>query len=283
MLVEPGRLPASLHVVVVSGGRGFLRMPDSAASLTADASSYADALSSADVAIVFALAVEADAFERVVADRRESHGARFTFSTGLVAGRRIVWCISGVGRTAAAAAARQLVDGHRPRLLVSAGFAGGLDPDLGRGVAVHPVAAVADGATERIALVAPPSPTASGPLTIVTVDVVAASVTMKQTLAARTSGQLVDMETFAVAEVAAAAGLPCAAVRVISDDAHETLPGEVATLSAPQSSLRRLGAVVGAVGRRPAVAVDLWRLWERSVVDSRTLAAAVVDAIRHAP
>jgi len=38
--------------------------------------------------------------------------------------------------------------------------------------------------------------------------------------------------------------------------------------------------VVGAVGRRPAAAVDLWRLWERSVVDSRTLADAVADAIR---
>jgi nucleoside phosphorylase len=62
------------------------------------------------------------------------------------------------------------------------------------------------------------------------------------------------METFAVAEVAAEAGLPCLAVRVISDNAHETLPGEVASLSAPQSPLRRLGAVVGAVGRRPAAA-----------------------------
>jgi len=111
------------------------------------------------------------------------------------------------------------------------------------------------------------------------VDAVAATVEMKRRLAARTGGKLVDMETFAVAEVAAAAGLPCAAVRVISDDARETLPGEVAALSAPQSPLRRLGAAVGAVGRRPAAAVDLWRLWERSVVDSRTLAAAVVDAI----
>jgi hypothetical protein len=37
---------------------------------------------------------------------------------------------------------------------------------------------------------------------------------------------------------------------------------------------------VGAVGRRPAAAVDFWRLWERSVVDSRTLAAALADTIR---
>lgn len=252
-------------------------MPAFAARVTAEASS------SADVAIVFALAVEADAFERIVEERREARGARFTFSTGIVGDKRIVWCISGAGRAAAAAATRQLLDGHRPRLLVSAGFAGGLDPNLRRGASVRPARAVADDATKPLGLVAPPTPTDSGPLAIVTVDAVAATVAMKQSLAARTGCQLVDMETFAVAEVAAAAGLPCAAVRVISDDAHETLPGEVAALSAPQSSLRRLGAVVGAVGRRPAVAVDLWRLWERAVVDSRTLADAVVEAIAAHP
>lgn len=233
-----------------------------------------------DVAVIFALAVEADAFERLVEGRRETRGAQFAFSTGTVAGKRIAWCTSGVGRAAAAAAARQLIDGHRPRLIISAGFAGGLDPELQRGVAVRPEHAVMDEANRRIGLAVPAGPTASSSLTIVTVDAVAATVGMKRSLAARSGGQLVDMETFAVAEIAAAAGLPCAAVRVISDDAHETLPGEVTALSAPQSTLRRLGAAVGAVGRRPAVAVDLWRLWERSVVDSRTLADAVVDAIR---
>jgi adenosylhomocysteine nucleosidase len=236
--------------------------------------------SAVDVGIVFALSVEADAFERQVEDRCETRGAQFAFSTGTVAGRRIAWCVSGVGRAAAATAARQLIDGHHPRLVVTAGFAGGLDPALRRGDAVRPAMAVMDGATRRITLATPAGPTAPRPLTIVTVDAVAATVEMKRRLAARTGGQLVDMETFGVAEVAAEVGLPCAAVRVISDDAQEALPGEVATLAAPQSSLRRLGAVVGAVGRRPSAAVDLWRLWERSVVDSGTLAAAVVDAIR---
>jgi nucleoside phosphorylase len=86
--------------------------------------------------------------------------------------------------------------------------------------------AVLDHATQPITLASPSGPTASAPLTIVTVDAVAATIEMKRRLAARTGSELVDMETFAVAEVAAAAGLPCAAVRVISDDARETLPGE---------------------------------------------------------
>jgi hypothetical protein len=41
--------------------------------------------------------------------------------------------------------------------------------------------------------------------------------------------------------------------------------------------------VVGALGRRPAVARDVWRLWEHAVVDSRTLAAAVADLIGRLP
>ena len=116
-----------------------------------------------DVGIVFALSVEADAFERLVEDRREVRGAQFAFSTGVAAGRQIAWCISGVGSAAAAAAARQLIDGHHPRLIVSAGFAGGLDPKLQRGVAVRPNVAVLDHASQPITLAAPSGPTASAP------------------------------------------------------------------------------------------------------------------------
>jgi len=193
--------------------------------------------------------------------------------------------VSGVGRTTATAAARELVDGHRPRLLVSAGFAGALDPALRRGVVVRPDLAVLDGEARRISLLPGPCPDhpAAMPVTIVTADAVAGSVASKRALAARSGGQLVDMETFAVAEVAEMAGLPCAAERVISDDAHESLPREVAALAAPQSALRRLGAAVNAIGRRPAAALDLWRLWEHSVRDARALAAAVTDVIRQAP
>lgn len=236
----------------------------------------------ADVGIVFALAVEAEALERLAEHRRETRGDRFTFVTGTIAGRPIAWCVSGVGRTAAAAAARQLIDGHHPRLVVSAGFAGGLDPALPRGGAVRPGLVVLADGSAPIPLVGPPragSPTA---WTIVTADVVAGTVAAKRSLASRTGAHLVDMETHAVVEVAAAAGRPSAAVRVISDAADESLPAEMAALAAPQSPLRRLGAAVTAVGRRPAVALDLWRLWEHAVVDARTLAAALVDVIRQA-
>jgi len=227
-----------------------------------------------DIGIVFALAIEADAFARRVTDRVELRGTGPAFHTGCLAGGRVAWCVSGIGGAAAGRATRLLIDGHRPRLIVSAGFAGGLDPALPRGAVVRPEAVIAadEIGGSRIAL----TPAArGGHMLLVSVHRVAATVAEKRDLAVRTAAGIVDMETHAIATAAAAAGLPCRAVRVVSDDAAQPLPAEVAALARPQSAVRRLGAVLGAVGRRPSAAVDLWRLYEHAVVDGRTLAAAL--------
>ena len=224
-----------------------------------------------EAGIVFALAIEADAFERRATDRVEWRGPGGVVLEGTVAGVRVAWCVSGAGGPAAARAAALMIDGHRPRRLVSAGFAGGLDPALPRGCLVRPAAVTTDQVGTHIPL-AHAAAGAAEPL-VVSVTEVVATVAAKRALAARTGAALDVMETHAVAPVAATAGLPCFGVRVVSDDASQTLPAEVAGLARPQSALRRWGAVVGAVSRRPAAAVDLWRLYEHAVVDGRTLAA----------
>lgn len=219
--------------------------------------------------ILFAVAVEADAFERLAQDHVEMEAGRLRFHEGVVAGRRVAWTVTGPGAAAAARAARLLIDGHRPRLLISAGFAGGLVPSLPRGGIARPAKVVTTAGGSPLPLTC----AAAAELTIVTVDRIVTTAAAKRSLAADTAAQLVDMETHAVATVAADAGLPCAAVRVVSDDASQDLPAEVARLIEPQSPLRRLGAALGAVGRRPGAAVDLWKLYEHAVVDGRTLAA----------
>jgi hypothetical protein len=78
-----------------------------------------------------------------------------------------------------------------------------------------------------------------------------------------------------VATAALNAGLPCVSIRVISDVASQDLPKELASLVQPQSGMRRLGAAIGALGRRPRAALDMWQLWEHAVVDGRTLAGAI--------
>jgi adenosylhomocysteine nucleosidase len=237
-------------------------------------------------AIVFALPVEADAFEALATRRTTIRAAHATIHEGLIADRRVAWCVAGMGRQAAATATRLLIAGHRPRIVVSAGFVGALDPNLRRGDLVVPTVAITEGDARPIPLV-PYGPVggAAGESTataIVTVDRVVATAAAKADLAAATAARLVDMETHAVATAAHEAGLPCASVRVVSDTADENLPPEVASLAAPQSAARRLGRALGAIGRRPRAAFDLWRVWEHAVVDGRTLAAALVAGLRDA-
>jgi adenosylhomocysteine nucleosidase len=232
------------------------------------------------VAIVFALPVEADAFEALATRRKTLRAAAATIHEGVVADRRVAWCVAGMGRQAAATATRLLIAGHRPRLVVSAGFAGALDPDLRRGDVVLPTVAILEDHASRIPLTRFGPSVESASIAIVTVDQVVGTGAAKARLAAATSAQVVDMETHAVAMAAREAEIPCASVRVVSDTADQELPAEVAALAAPQSAARRLGRALGAIGRRPRAAFDLWRVWEHAVVDGRTLATALIAGMR---
>ncbi len=223
--------------------------------------------------IIFAIPIEADAFERQVGAITDVRAGGLVFREGTLGSRRVAWCVGGVGRERATRAARLLIDGHRPQAIVSAGFGGGLEVTVARGSVVRPGA------------VRGPDRAASHPLAgarvgaplLVTVDRIVRTASEKQSLAESTGATIVDMETLAVAEVASEAGLPCYGIRVVSDAAADELPADLGPLITPQSGARRAGAVLGLLGRRPQAALDLWRLWERAVVDGRTLAAAIAE------
>lgn len=229
-------------------------------------------------AVVFAMAVEADAFAARARETVDFQTPELTIREGLIADRRVAWCVGGAGAKAATRATRLLIAGHRPAVVVTAGFAGGLDGRLARGTVVRPSRALTAAGDPPLALTEPQGSAAG--LTIVSVDRVVATVAAKRDLAAATGAALVDMETHAVAAAARDAGLPCAGIRVISDDASQDLPREIAALVQPQSGMRRLGAALGAIGRRPRAALDMWSLWEHAVVDGRTLAAALEEFVR---
>ena len=232
--------------------------------------------------------VEADAFAAMATDTTELTAAGLRFHEGVVAGRRIAWCVAGAGGDAAGRATRLLIDGHRPRLILSPGFAGGLDPALARGTIAYPRRAISlaggppiDLATagQGTATTAAPGRTSRDERMIVSVDAVVTTAAAKRDLAAATGASVVDMETYAVATAAQAAGLRCMSIRVVSDDASQDLPREIASLVQPQSGMRRLGTAIGAIGRRPRAALDMWHLWEQAVVDGRTLAGAIRNVL----
>lgn len=230
--------------------------------------------------ILFAVPVEADAFERRAGEQVETRAAGLVLREGNLAGRRVAWCVAGVGRERAARAARLLIDGHRPRLVIAAGFAGGLDPALARGSLILPAAVRGEADSTDLL---PLADAAAGGPTLVTVDRIVHTPAGKAALAEATGAAAVDMETLAIAGVARAAGLPCRAVRVISDASADELPPDVTRLIEPQSAFRRAGSLLGTLGRRPRAALDLWQLWERAVVDGRTLADALAALVATLP
>jgi adenosylhomocysteine nucleosidase len=176
--------------------------------------------------------------------------------------------VSGMGCAAAALAARRLVEAGASAL-VSWGMAGGLDPDLGAGAICLPVEVVApDGmrfATASswretlAASIASYRPVASGFLLTSLHPI--AGVAAKAAIRHQTGAVAVDMESSAVAEVAAASHVPFVAVRVIVDTALDGIPASVT--AAGESGQVRIARLLVGLARSPGEIVPLIRLARR--------------------
>ena len=167
--------------------------------------------------------------------------------------------VSGIGGDNAARAARELVAAGVGALL-SWGVAGALDPALGPGavllpaeVLCYPAAngalslqrfATCDSWRERVAAALQPhAPVSAGALLSSALPVAAAA--LKATLFHDTGALAVDMESAAVAQVAAEHALPFITLRVILDSASVSLPESVMRTLAPANAGRSA----------------LWRAW----------------------
>jgi adenosylhomocysteine nucleosidase len=187
--------------------------------------------------------------------------------------------VNGMGGAAAAAGARTLIDAGADAL-VSWGMAGGLDPALHAGAILLPSEVVqqdrapiatASAWRERLEqALGAHAPVAHGRL--LTDAHAIASVETKGALFRATGAAAVDMESYAIGELACAEGLPFLAVRVIVDGAADRLPRPVAAAAdaAGQLSIWRL---IGALARAPSEFAPLLRLARRYQAASRSLAA----------
>ena len=146
--------------------------------------------------------------------------------------------VSGVGFGAAAAAARELAAAPVSALMTF-GVAGGLDPALKAGTVILPTQVISsDGArfatcrswqARLAAAVGTPYKAVGG---ILLSSPLAIETPADKAIAFRDSGALaVDMESVAVAEIAAAHQLPFIALRVIVDTASDVLPPAVIAAS----------------------------------------------------
>ena len=122
----------------------------------------------------------------------------------------------GIGYEAGRRAAEAVIAHALPDLLIAAGLAGGLRPRWTLGKTLVAGAVIDELSGRRLA-------TAFGEGAVVSSREIA-GLAKKRKLAARFDAELVDMEGFAVGEVAQAHGLPFLAAKAVSDDVEFDLP-----------------------------------------------------------
>ena len=153
----------------------------------------------------------------------EHEGRPFTFYESSYA---VVVC-AGIGAEAARRAAQAIIVRYAPKIIISAGVAGALVPELKVGETIFPAAVVdtQDGSRQETAI--PTSPVANTALgrTIVVSSPEIARKEQKARLAKSYAAHAVDMEGAAVARAAQAHNLPFLAIKAISDEYDFDLPG----------------------------------------------------------
>ncbi len=195
-----------------------------------------------------------------------------------VLGEGSLLALSGIGRVAAAAAAQALVDAGVSALMTF-GLAGGLDPALKTGSVVIPCELLAADGARYVAFRAWREQVAAAvsPLCAVTEGNLLTSSHAIETPADKaaafraTGAAAVDMESAAVAQIAAKHNLPFIAVRVIVDTAADMLPGAV--VAASRAGRVQFARLIGGLILAPREIASLIRLARRYRIAMRSLRA----------
>jgi adenosylhomocysteine nucleosidase len=207
----------------------------------------------------------------------EPHLSKLPLSELLAFDDGALLAVSGIGRDAAEAAARALVDAGVAALMTF-GMAGGLDPALQAGSVVLPCELIAADGTrfvasrpwrERVAAAVSPLAVSAGNLLTSTRAIDTPS--GKSAAFRDTGAAAVDMESAVVAAVAAQHNLPFIAVRVIVDTAADTLPRAV--VNASRMGKVRIGRLIAGLIVAPGDIAALIRLAQRYRIAMRSLRA----------
>jgi len=185
---------------------------------------------------------------------------------------RVEVLVTGMGRKNARRSLERALERSAPALVLTAGFAGGLDPALPRGQIVFD----ADDSALASSLAAV---TGLKQVKFHCAETVATTPEEKRALRAATGADAVEMESGVTANCCRERGIPCAIVRVISDAAEESLPLDFNQLMSADQRLSPLKLML-ALLRSPAKIVELIRFNATLKPCAAQLAAALEEILR---
>jgi adenosylhomocysteine nucleosidase len=189
--------------------------------------------------------------------------------------------IVGIGRQNAEKSVRGYFAANSPGLILTCGFAGGLNPDLKLGDVVFEIRSQKDkmadeiGGTWVAAFQNKLLAAGAKPASFFCADRIATTVAEKEALRVETGADVVEMESAAIHDVCRTQGIPCATVRVISDTAREDLPLDFNALAKPDKSLD-FGKLAWAIARSPGKISALMELQKKTSFAARQLASVLV-------
>lgn len=229
---------------------------------------------------VFAMPMEAAGVLDKMTERKTTKGDGRIFHTGFFGKQHTVIIESGIGCENAEKATEVLLDVFEPKKIVSAGYAGGLNERLKRYNVCFPELLLRknDGAVLDVSVPVPQKIEQAlpiqGKLTLLTAGEIVSEPQQKLCYKNETGAELVDMETFAVAEMCRKRNVPFVSVRIILDTAVQKFPQDILHIiqNADKGVFRLTGSVLGSVFRRPSSVLDLWSLKEQTLQASDRLA-----------
>ena len=154
---------------------------------------------------------------------------------------------------------------YDPNLVLTCGFAGGLNLDLKPGDVVFELSTL-NSQLSTCLLAA-----GAKPAKFFCADRIATTVAEKKKLRAETGADAVEMESGAIQAVCRERGIPCATVRVISDTANEDLPLDFNALAKPDMSLD-YGKLAWAIASSPGKISALLKLQKQTRFAAQRLA-----------
>jgi adenosylhomocysteine nucleosidase len=178
--------------------------------------------------------------------------------------------VTGIGRNNAENSLRQFLTQNLPKLVLTCGFAGGLNPELKSGDVVFMTGYPA--LEERLA------DADAKMANFFTARRIATTVAEKKELREQTGADVVEMESGAILAVCRESQIPCAMVRAISDAANENLPLDFNTLSKPDMSLHP-GKLALAVAKSPWKIGALMQLHQKTSFAAKKLADVLAKVI----
>jgi nucleoside phosphorylase len=206
------------------------------------------------IAVCFALAEEAGPFQKRCGD--------------------VPVFFTGIGKANAEKAAREYLERHAPALLLTCGFAGGLDPGLKVGDVVFEISNAGTEDSFHTKLIA----AGATPAKIFCADKIASTAAEKKKLREDTGADAAEMESGAVQRVCGERRIACATVRVISDTADEDLPLDFNEFLTPDKKLD-MGKLMLSVAKKPWKMGALMDLQRKTKLAAERLGEVLVKLV----